>query len=256
MRKFKYNLPKGYLSYSACMLWLKNPEQYRRRYYENEKQDESIPMRFGKKIAEVLESRDFRDYPVLKSVPYYPISEHPIDVNIDGVMVKAFLDLYKPPTFGFAEVKTGSVSHKNGPPWTLAKVMAHEQLPWYSLLIKEKEGKVDPLCYLIWLETRYKTVSDMVGSRSMEGEGRELELTGGIEVFKRKIAEWERDRIRELIITTAKEITKDYNEYLKGRGEQGYVRIGETVGEKEPLKAVAGILSGASEKGRRKALTK
>lgn len=211
--KFKYNLPRGYLSYSAIMLWIKNPDAYRRRYYLNEKDIESEPMRFGKKIAEVLQSRDFKEFPALRQVPYYPISEHPLDVEVDGIRVKAYLDLWKQEGFSFGEVKTGSVSHTNGPPWDKVKVARHEQLPFYSFLIKKTYGKVDPIVPLIWLETRYKSVTDRVGSRLMEGEGKELELTGRIEIFKRRIAEWERVRIRKLIIKTAKEISKDYTKF-------------------------------------------
>lgn len=239
-RKLRLNLPKGYLSYSATMLWQKNKDLFRKRYYENEKQEESIPMRFGKKIAEVLESRNFKEFPTLKKVPYYPISEHKIEVDIGGVPVLAFLDLYKPKTFSFGEVKTGSVSYKNGPPWDRVKVKFHDQLPWYSLLIESVYGKVDPVCHLIWVETRYKTVIDQIGSRKMEGESKELELTGRIEVFKRRIAKWERERIKKMIIKTAKEVTRDYNAYQK-RNKRSDVGPGKKVLEKAQIATELGV---------------
>ena len=211
----KYNLPKGYLSYSAIMLWLRSPEMYRRRYYENEEQQESIPMKFGKTIATVFQSRDFKDFPALRKVPYYPVSEQQIIVDVDGVEVKAYLDLWNPATLSIGEVKTGYISTKTGPPWDKVKVRKHEQLPFYSFLAKKMYGKVDPIVHLIWLETKYRSIEEQVGSRVLEGEGQELELTGKIEIFERRIAEWERARIKALILAAAAAISKDYDYYLK-----------------------------------------
>jgi hypothetical protein len=211
---YAFNLPRGYLSYSAIMLWLRSPEQYRRRYYENEKERDSVPMVFGKKIAQTLEKRDFKRYPALKKIPFYPVSEHPLEVMVEGCLVKAYLDLWTPETFTFGEVKTGSVSHVNGPPWDKVKVAKHEQLPFYSFLIKETYGKVDPKVNLIWMETRYKMTRNRVGSRILEGESRDLELTGRMEIFERRIAEWERKRMRMLILDSARDISKDYTEWL------------------------------------------
>ncbi len=195
------------------MLWMKNPAAYRRRYYENEDQVETPPMVFGKKIASVLENRDYKEFPLLAKVPFYSVSEHELDVMIGDVPVKGFLDLYEPKTYTFGEVKTGSISHTNGPPWSKAKVIAHEQLPFYSLLIKTAYGIVDPWTKLIWLETRYIMTKESVGSRVMEAEGRDLELTGKMKVYRRRIAQWERDRIKRMILKVAKEISTDYTEW-------------------------------------------
>ncbi len=212
----KYNLPKNYLSYSAAMLWLKTPDLYRRRYYLNEKPEDNVFMGFGKRIAEVLESRDFKDHPSLKDIPFYPISEHKLEVEIGGVPVMGFLDLYEPTTFSFGEIKTGIVSKTNGPPWDKVKVQAHEQLPWYSLMIKTAYGKVNNKCKLIWIPTRFKDVEDQLGSRKMTGQGKELELIGETHVFERSIAEWERKRLKDLIIKCATEISNDFTEFSKG----------------------------------------
>lgn len=239
-----YNLPRGYLSYSAIMLWVKNPEAYRKRYYENEPQNESVPMIFGKKIAEVLESRDYKEFPELAKVPFYPVSEYPIVIDVAGVPVKAYLDLWEPETFTFGEVKTGGSTA-----WDLVKVMKHEQLPFYSLLIKEAHGKVNPKVNLIWLETRYKRVMEKIGSRTLECDGRDLELTGRMEVFERRIAEWERKRIKKLILQSAQEITDDYNAFLKTTPQKDSPsrREGDIQGPR------AGVHAGAPEKGSKKA---
>lgn len=172
-------------------------------------------MGFGKKIAEVLEGRDFKDHPSLKDIPFYPISEQKIEVLIGDVPVMGFLDLYEPTTFSFGEIKTGIVSKSNGPPWDKIKVQKHDQLPWYSLMIKTFYGKVNPKCKLIWIPTRFKDVEDQIGSRKMVGEGKELELIGETHVFERNIRQWERDRIQDLIVTVAKQISEDYEKYTQ-----------------------------------------
>lgn len=217
MRKpFLYNLPKGYLSYSAMTLWMKNKEGYRAKYYRQEPEFDTAPLRFGKLIADVLEKRDYKEYPELLKVPVYPISEQPFDVLIeDGLIVKARLDLFDPPAFRFGEVKTGHASPSGDAPWDAIKVLKHEQLPFYSLLIKIALGQVHPMTELVWLETRYKKSMEQIGSRLIESDGKDLELTGRIEIFPRRIAEWERARIKRMIIKSAREITLDYNEYIK-----------------------------------------
>lgn len=278
MKKFKYNLPKGYLSYSAMMLWIRNPELYRARYYRGEKGEDSVPMIFGKKIAEVLEKcRDkhlspadsealYEQYPQLRKVPFYPIAEQPLTVTIEeGLLVKGFLDLFDPVACSIGEVKTGSVSHVNGPPWDKVKVQKHEQLPFYSLMVKATFGKVDPIVKLIWLETRYKETMERLGSRMMIGEGRDLELTGRMEVFERRIAEWERTRIKKLIIKVAREITNDYDAYCKekniipkaytGGDSRSDERVRKAISQGEQ-KEGAGILPIASGKERKVALGK
>lgn len=210
-----YGKDKDYVSYSSLRLWKTNKEQYRKRYYEGELDSATVYTLFGKKIAELLERRDFKEYPALRQVPFYSVSEEPMDVEIEGVRIKGFIDLYEPETFTFGEVKSGIISRTNGPPWTAVKVRAHEQLPFYSLLIKKKYGKVQNKCHLIWLETSFNIVSDTVGSRTLEADGKDLQLTGAMKIFPRSIQGWERARIKNEIITLAAEIKKDYETYLK-----------------------------------------
>lgn len=211
-----YGYNKDYVSYSSLRLWKTNKDAYRRKYYPEKGEEMStVFTQFGKKIAELLERRDFTDYPALKQVPYFSVSEEPFDVEIDGVKVKGFLDLYEPETFTFSEVKSGIVHRTNGPPWTAVKVRQHEQLPFYSLLIKTKHKKVNNKCHLIWLETSFDKVFDTLGSRTLETNGNTLTLTGKMEIFPRVIAEWERKRMKDEIIKLAAEIQYDYEAYLK-----------------------------------------
>ncbi len=211
--RFGYN--KDHLSFSAIRLWKQNKDGYRRKYYPEEGESIStIYTQFGKKIAEVLESRDYTQYPSLKEVPYYSVSEQSVECEINGVPIHGFLDLYNPETFSFGEVKTGIVHHTNGPPWTTVKVRQWDQLPFYSLLIKKKFGKVDSLCHLIWLETYFIKSTQPTLSSALKVKDNELQLTGQIKIFPRKITENQRRLMQQLIVTSGYEIEKDYKEYL------------------------------------------
>ena len=216
--KPKYNLPRGYLSYSAVKLWLTSKAQYRKRYYENEKPFETVETNFGHKIHEIMEDpKKIVKYPALMKIPRYSVSEFEIIVDVDGVPVKGRIDSYEPTTGSFNDTKSGHRNKDGKAPWDAVRVRKDMQLPWYSFLIKHATGKVDKTCYLIWIETSFKRKTIEFDGHELSNESRELELTGAIEVFKRNIAQWERDRIRKLIGKVAKEISRDYTEYLKSK---------------------------------------
>lgn len=213
----RFGYKKDHLSFSAIRLWQQNKEGYRRKYYPEQGESLStVYTVFGKKIAELLEKRDFTEYPALAKVPFYSISEQSVETEIEGVPIRGFLDLYEPDTYTFGEVKSGIISHTNGPPWTAVKVRQWQQLPFYSLLIKKKFGKVNPLCHLIWLETFFikdetPTISSMLKSNSK----RELNLTGNIKIFPRRITNDQRKMMQELIIKVSKDIETDYENYRR-----------------------------------------
>ncbi len=192
----KYNLPKKRLSYSQVILWLKNKEQYRQRYYLNEKGHENAEMLFGKTIAKNLEL----NLPELSFIPRYEVSEHGINVEIDGVIVQGYIDSFDPDKNKFREYKTGHLNLKGIPPWDIVAVHKHEQLPFYSLLIEATEGSVDPICHLDWIETEFKSKTMEFQGMTLEAQSRELILTGRIESWERKIDPWERKRIRDMIL--------------------------------------------------------
>lgn len=198
-----YGKNKDYLSFSAVRLWLSNKDGYRKHYYEGAAGIDTVYTRFGKTIAETLESRDFTKYPELAKIPFYSVSEHPLEAYFDGVKVIAYLDLFEPETFSIGEVKTGVKSA-----WDKVKVRQWDQLPWYSLMVKETYGKVDPRVHLIWLQTEFKEQKGML-------QNSELQLTGKMQIFPRHIVEYERKRIREQIINAAKEIKDDYATYRR-----------------------------------------
>lgn len=209
------NLPKKYLSYSAISLWRKSKDQYREKYYENGPSFETVETIFGNHIGRLMENpEEVAKHPVLSTIPNYPVKEHPIIVEIGGVKIMGYLDQFHDEKLAFIEMKTGHPNKDGKAPWDRVKVMKHDQLPFYSLLIEKKYGKVEPYCQLVWLETAFQKKSKEFAGHVLEAEGRELVLTGKVEVFKRRIAKWERERIEKMIVDTAAEISADYTKYL------------------------------------------
>lgn len=208
-------LPKPYLSYSQVDLWRKSPDRYRARYYRNEPAFENTETAFGKGIHEQLENKDGKigEHPILSTVMRYPIAEHAIEVEIEGIPVFGKIDSYDPDLYAFIDFKTGHAKKNGEPPWDALAVRKHDQLPWYSMMIKAKEGKVNNLCHLIWIETVFKKKTMEFDGEILEADVRELELTGRVESFERKIEEWERKRMKDLLIKTAYEIEEDYKKF-------------------------------------------
>lgn len=204
------HLPKKYLSYSAISLWKRDKNLFRKKYYLNERLPDTRYTLFGKEIHKKLETTD-----ELRHIPRFSKSEIGIKVTVEGIPVLGYLDGFAPRRRSFLDYKTGIRKPDGTARWTQAEVDKTVQLPFYSFLIKEKYGMVFPICKLIWLETKWKTITVQVGSRMMEGEGNELELTGYFKLFKREITDEDRGEIRKLIITSAKEISKDYTHWLK-----------------------------------------
>ena len=52
----KLILPKGYLSYSAMTMWLKSRDRFHREYFEDSDKLDTKFLRFGKGIAQMIES--------------------------------------------------------------------------------------------------------------------------------------------------------------------------------------------------------
>lgn len=200
-----YGKNKDYISYSSYMLWKTSKDSYRRRYYYGEKSIVTSEMSFGKKIADLLESKD----PSLAHVPHYDTAEYGIDVMIDDVRVVGRIDSLDLERVKFLDHKTGHSA------WTRSKVLKHTQLPFYSLLLKERFGKVDNVCHIIWMETRFvKRVVKFAG-HVLEEMGRgKLELTGRVKKFRRVVLERDRKAIRTDLLQVAREIREDYQKVI------------------------------------------
>lgn len=203
------------------MLWKKNPDAYRRHYYDGEETFETAETKFGKMVAEWLESDD----PCVKHIPNYSVREYEIDVIIDGNKVFGKVDGFDPVRIRFLDHKS-SHKDKNGKvPWDKIKVRKHEQLPFYSMCLKEIFGKVESACHIIWIETEFKENTIEFDGHILKAQGRELQLTGKVKKFRREIREWERKRIREDLLKVCNQIKQDYADYT--RSKEVHVGVGE-----------------------------
>lgn len=202
-------LPRGYLSYSAYTTWKTNKDAYRKRYYEGGKPFETPETRFGKQMAEAMEN----DHIDFRHVPHFSVTELPIEVEIEGVKVYGKLDSFDPDTLQFLDHKTGHADKNGNPPWDRVKVAKHGQLPWYSMMIKEKYGNVHDTCLLVWLETEVKKPYIEYKGHKL-GLNKEINLTGRIETFERVIEEWEREKIKKDLLVVAREISEDYKKFI------------------------------------------
>jgi hypothetical protein len=215
----KYTLPKGYLSYSAMMLWKQNKVKYREKYYGNQEYDLDTPFtRFGKDIATTLEDKKkVKAHPVLSKVPLYSTSEYPLKFEVEGVPIKGYIDSFDKRWNKIIEIKTGIRTPSGAPTWDQVRVRKHDQVLLYSLGVKETLGSVHPIVKLIWIETCWKEQCKEVtfGNNTWTECGPGLDLTGHFEVFEREIREWEYDRMRSEIVRIASEISEDYSRYLQ-----------------------------------------
>lgn len=196
-------------------LWQRDKEAYRRRYYENEIPVETKEIMYGKKIAKILEMGKFDDHPTLKKIPRYTSSEHRIECLIGDIPFVGVIDSYEPDTFKFIEYKTGRNNVNGTARWDQVTVKKTDQLPIYSLIIKEKYGHVDNLTQLVWLRTiRIKKTIEF-DQMILESDGDDVQLDGHVEIFKRRIFKWERNMMKEKIISLAREIEIDYDSYRR-----------------------------------------
>ena len=204
-------LPRPYFSYSAYALWKRDKDAFRRRYYENEPSLETTETRFGKKYAE--ESEKMLD-------PRYTESEFKIEVQKFGTLLHGRLDKFDPVRLKFLDEKTGHADRYGKAPWDKVKVKKLTQLVWYSMLIKEKYGKVDPVCHLIWLETEFEKETRSFARHTLTALGRsnKLRLTGKVKKFSRRIYEWERKKLLLDIKVSIEQIKKDYEDYKSAKG--------------------------------------
>lgn len=236
----KLILPKPHLSWSQVSIWMTNRERYKREYFEAGKKLDTKYLRFGGKFSRMVEELG----EIMKRIPNrataieelareYPMSESMrivlMDLNIDGVSeyqigntgnpedttpicrvrhivpVLAFLDKYRENENGLGEYKTGLV------PWTKAKVQKHDQLPFYGVALKWS-GKPLPFhADLDWIET-IETKEESVDFWR-EGE-KILDVTGRIMTFRREFDEREFERMEDLIVRVAWEISDAYQEHL------------------------------------------
>lgn len=187
-------------------LWQKSKDQYRARYYMGGPGFESKETIFGKRFAKMME--DSIQHPVADMVPRGDKMEYKILQEIQGVPVLGYLDSFDTTQHFVYEFKTGKEK------WSNLRVAKHDQLVVYSLLVKKKHGHVDPFVRLTWIETKNCGDEYMIGGVKLTAKT-EIDFTGHVETFKRRIVQWERDKMEEKIRRIAEEITEDYTKFLE-----------------------------------------
>lgn len=202
--KPKFLLPKKHLSWSSLNCWMSNKERFRREYFENGKKLDTKYLRFGKGIAELIESGKHKE--MLPDLIVYEKPEFEIRVEIEGVPMLAYLDGYDPINNVFLEYKTGK--H----PWTQVKVQKHDQLTLYAMLLRTLTGKAPEYCDLIWIETKEGGVEVEDFWRSNE---KEINVTGKIMTFRREFDNRELDRMEHIVLKCAEEISDAYDKFIK-----------------------------------------
>lgn len=234
-------LPKPYLSWSQKTMWVKSPDRYRKEYFESTDKLDTKYLRFGSSFASMVEDLGeimkripnrasaiqelSRDYPmseamreVLMELDINGISEYQIGNSMRegdptpickvGGIVPCFslLDIYNPELNVIREYKTGKA------PWTKAKVLKHDQLLFYAVMLMAIGKPMPEYCDLDWIETK-ETQSE---SQDFWREGPKiLDVTGRIVSFHREFDEREIERMEALIIKVAWQISDAYQDFLK-----------------------------------------
>ena len=145
--KPKFNLLRP-LSWSQISSFEWNPEEWYRKYILGEKQTETGPLIFGKKIGERLAT----DPSFLPEVPRYKHMEKKLTGKIGDIELIGFLDSFCPDTLSILEYKTSSNKQR----WNQKKAEIHHKLTFYGLLCWLNYGKLPEkyhLCYLPCKET-------------------------------------------------------------------------------------------------------
>ena len=226
--KNKIILPNGHLSWSSLNCWITNQTRFRKEYFERGDKIDSRAMRFGKGFAAIME--DVSEHPELlkdktwmmnkfgldiesqegkefvENLKFYDMSEFEITCNVKGVPILSFIDSYNSETNNFFEYKTGR--H----PWTQSKVQKHDQLTFYATALKYSVGKMPEECELLWVETKEGTGAVEDFWRSDENK---INVTGKIKSFKREFDEREIERMEDLIVKCATEISEAYIKFIE-----------------------------------------
>ncbi len=184
--------------------WESSPERYRREYFEKGRKLDTKYLRFGKGIAEMIESGEHKK--ILPDLVVYDSPEFEVKTKVLGVPTLSYLDSYDSKKNVFREYKTGKV------PWTQAKVIKHGQLVFYATVLKHSCGKMPEYCDLDWIETKEGQVDVVDFWRDNEGM---VNLTGKIKPFHRVFDEREIKNMENRIFRVANEISDAYKNFIK-----------------------------------------
>ena len=172
-KKRTIQLPKGYLSYSQCQLWINDQRKYAQLYFDNrdELRTTNLGQEYGKLVADLLErgenSEDLLTDTAMFLLKKYDLADQEIKTTLhtkDGAVPLLLRpDSMDSKTKEFLEYKTGK--H----PWTQHKAQNHLQLKFYALGIYNEYGILPPSIELIWIETEQYEVD---GKKAIKPTGR------------------------------------------------------------------------------------
>lgn len=199
----KLILPRPHLSWTQLSCWTTSKGRFRREYFECGSKLDTKYLRLGKGIAELIEKDAHKV--LLPDLVVYDVREHEIRTDVLGVPVLSYLDDYDPINNVFREKKTGKI------PWTQAKVIKHGQLVFYAVALKHSIGKIPEYCDLDWIETKDGSIE--VDDFWRENE-KIVQVTGNIKSFHREFDEREIEKMEELIVKSAHEISDAYKDFL------------------------------------------
>ena len=202
--KPKLILPNGYISWSSLNCWLSSPARFRREYFEHGNKLNSKYLTFGKNIATMIENGQHKE--LLPDLEVYDTPEFEIRCDIAGIPILSFIDSYDSKRNVFIEIKTGKI------PWTKAKVQKHDQLTFYATALKWSMGKIPEYCDLIWIQTKDEAIETSDFWRESD---KIVNVTGRIISFHREFDEREIERMENLIVRVANEISEAYLKYLE-----------------------------------------
>lgn len=196
-------LPRGYLSHSQYILRKKNPKKYNDIYFFGGKSFTNEGMRFGKVVAEALETNKTEDETIkalIAMLPRYPKPEHEINTSVkteDGILnLMGKIDTFFMRGKRFREYKTGKTA------WTQAKVDKETQITFYYMLVYLKYGQLpEKKVWLDWIKTEYDE----------DGKPR---LTGEIVSFETDRNMGQVLELMDDVHKTAVEISKEYRAML------------------------------------------
>lgn len=162
------DISKRPLSWSSISSFKYDPESWYRKYVLGEKQEDTAPMLFGKKIGERLSS----DFTFLPEVPRLPVFEKKLAGKIGDISIVGYLDAFQEEPMAFLEYKTSS----NEKRWNRKAANDHGQmLMYYGLL------------WLTYGIAPEKIQSSLVYIPCKENGSFEVELSGSpVQIFEVK----------------------------------------------------------------------
>lgn len=225
----KLILPKPHLSWSQLICWITSKARYRKEYFENGDKLDTKFLRFGKgfativeRLCEIMEKIPDRASAIEELARETAMTDNMktvlMDLDIRGtsefeircmvmhiVPCLSYLDKWYLEELGIREYKSGKI------PWTKAKVQKHDQLVFYAVMLKWGLNVTASHADLDWIETK-ETQEE--SSDFWRQSGKILDVTGRVISFHREFDEREIERMENLIVKTAWEISDAYQDYL------------------------------------------